>query len=64
MNHWNGPKTHVLDSTIRDLVRSQTLHRKVIEKKNTTTCQGSKKCSKMWDRKEQKYKYNKQHDKN
>ena len=35
MNHGNEPKTQVLDSTIRDLVRIQTLHRKDIEKRNT-----------------------------
>ncbi|XP_004500468.1 aspartyl protease family protein 2-like [Cicer arietinum] len=33
--HGNEPRKHVLDSTIKDLVRIQTLHRKVIEKKNT-----------------------------
>ncbi|XP_027337516.1 protein ASPARTIC PROTEASE IN GUARD CELL 1-like [Abrus precatorius] len=30
----NEPKTHVLDSTIKDLVRIQTLHRKVLVKNN------------------------------
>ncbi|RZC08987.1 Protein ASPARTIC PROTEASE IN GUARD CELL 1 [Glycine soja] len=37
MNHGNEPKTNVLDSAIRDLVRIQTLHRKVIEKMNTNS---------------------------
>ncbi|KHN24691.1 Aspartic proteinase nepenthesin-2 [Glycine soja] len=35
INHGNEPKTHALDSAIRDLVRIQTLHRKIIEKKDT-----------------------------
>jgi len=35
MNHGNDPKTHALDSAIRDLVRIQTLHRNVTEKKES-----------------------------
>lgn len=35
INHRNEPK--ILDSAIRDLVRIHTLHRKVIEKKNTNS---------------------------
>ncbi|KAK7387322.1 hypothetical protein VNO78_28040 [Psophocarpus tetragonolobus] len=34
INHGNEPKTHALDSAIWDLVRIQTLHRKVIEGKD------------------------------
>ncbi|KAK7290311.1 hypothetical protein RIF29_04630 [Crotalaria pallida] len=33
----NEPKTNVLDSAMRDLVRIQILHRRITEKKNNTT---------------------------
>ncbi|KAL2333113.1 hypothetical protein Fmac_014326 [Flemingia macrophylla] len=37
INHGYEPKTHILDSAMRDLVRIQTLRRKVIEKKYTNS---------------------------
>ncbi|RDY07950.1 Aspartyl protease family protein 2, partial [Mucuna pruriens] len=37
INHGNEPKTHALDSAIRDLDRIQSLHRKVMEKKDTNS---------------------------
>ncbi|CAJ1960669.1 unnamed protein product [Sphenostylis stenocarpa] len=42
MNHGDVPKTHALDSAIRDLIRIQTLHRKVTEKKESITIQQQK----------------------
>jgi len=35
MNHGNEPKTLALDSATKDLIRIQTLHRKVTEKKES-----------------------------